>query len=147
MKKMSIVIVAALSLAAFGCSKKKEDGNSNAGSAGATTSGDTKPASGGGAGDRDACEKAITHSMEVGKADLPTSDAKMMAALHDVGVKHCVEDKWPADAVKCMTDAKVEADGQACYGKLSADQQDKMNKDAMAAASAGSAEGSAAAPK
>src|SRR4051794_26909460 len=107
MNKLSFVLVAALSLAAFGCKKK------------------------GGAD----CDGAINHSMELSKADMskmPGVDDKMIQKMKDVGIQHCKDDKWPADATKCMVDAKAMADAQACYGKLSADQRDKMNKAAMA---------------
>jgi len=100
---MSIMVVAALSLAAGGCSKK------------------------GGAD----CSKAIANGMEVGKATLPTSDEKMMTKLREVGVKRCQEDKWSDEVLKCMIDAKTEAEGQSCYGKLTPDQQSKMNTAAM----------------
>jgi len=129
MKNISILFVAALSFAAVGCKKK-----------------------GGGAD----CTKAINNSMAVSKADMakmPGMDDKMMQKMTDVGIQHCKDDKWPDDAVKCMSDAKTEADAQSCYGKLSKEQQDKMNKAAMelatppAGAAAGSAaEGGAAAP-
>ena len=119
MTKISIVFAAVMAL---GCGNKS--GETKA------TGSDTASA-GGGAAD---CDKAIAHSMEVGKASLPADDAKMMAKLHDMGVKHCVDDKWPEPVVKCMLDAKTEADGQACYGKLTPDQQKKMNDDAMSMA-------------
>jgi hypothetical protein len=119
MKKMSIVFIAALSLAAVGCKKP-------------------------GGGD---CAKAIANSMEVSKADLPTGNEKMMAKMRDLGVQHCTDDKWSDDAIKCMTDAKTEAEAQACYGKLTPDQRDKMNKSAMELSSPPAGSGSAAAPK
>jgi hypothetical protein len=56
----------------------------------------------------------------------------MMQKMKDVGLQHCRDDKWSDDVVKCMVEAKAETDAQACYGKLSAEQQDKMNKAAMA---------------
>ena len=128
MKTLSLVFVGALAFAAFGCKKK---------------GGDT---GGGGAAD---CAKAVNHSMELSKAEMEKmgTDASMMQKMVDLGIKRCNEDKWPADATKCMIDAKTMADAQTCYGKLSKDQQDKMNKAAMElAAPAGSAEqGSAAA--
>jgi hypothetical protein len=99
-----IVLVSVLSLAAFACKKK------------------------GGGGD---CDKAIAHGLELAKADLP-SDEKMLAKMKDLGIQHCKDDKWPDDAIKCMVDAKAETEAQACYGKLSPEQQKKMN-DAAAA--------------
>jgi hypothetical protein len=120
MKKISIVVVASLSLAVLGCSKKK----------GAD------------------CDKAIAHSMEVSKADMAKMgvDDKMMAKMQDLGVKHCKEDKWPDEAIACMTNAKDEATAQGCYGKLTADQRDKMNKAAMELAPAAPAGSAATAP-
>lgn len=92
------------------------------------------------------CVKAIAHSMELSKADMakmPGVDDKMMAKMKDLGLQHCKDDKWPSDVVQCMTDAKTEAESQACYGKLSHDQQAKMNNAAMEAAQPA---GGAAAP-
>ena len=127
MKHISLVFVTVL---AFGCKK--------------------------GGGD---CAKAIDHSMELSKdmmSKMPGMDDKAMAKMHDLGIQHCKDDKWPDEAIKCMTDAKAMSDAQACYSKLSADQQQKMMQamaEAMpkpaaapaapAAGSAGSATGSA----
>jgi len=124
MKKISVIFVAALSLAAFGCKKKSADsgsGSNGNGSASAT----------GGGGD---CNSAMSNSMEVSKADLakmPGVDDKMLAKLHDLGVKHCTDDKWSDDVIKCMTGAKTEAEAQGCYGKLTPEQRDTMNKAAI----------------
>ncbi len=142
MTQISIALVAALSLAAVGCKQKGGD-----------------------------CSAAIAHSMELSKAamaKLPGFDDTMAEKMRALGVQHCTDDKWPAEAITCMTAAKTMADAQGCYGKLTADQRDKMNKAAMEmspppagagtdhAGSAatgsdtgatGSAEGSAAAPE
>ena len=105
MKRTSLMFVVALSLAAFGCKKKGAD-----------------------------CDKAISHSMELSKANMskmPGMDDKMLAKLKDVATTRCKEDKWSDDVLKCMSDAKTEPDAQACYGKMPKDQQDKMNKAMM----------------
>jgi hypothetical protein len=105
MKKISFVFVAALSFAAFGCKKQGPD-----------------------------CAKAINNSMGLAQADMkkmPGVDDKAIEKMKDLGIQHCQDDKWPDDAVKCMTEAKTEGDAQACYGKLSHEQQEKMNKAAM----------------
>ena len=80
------------------------------------------------------CTAAIEHSMELSKADMskmPGMDDKILGKLKGVAIQHCNDDKWPAEATKCMTGAKTESDGQACYGKLSQDQQQKMNQAMM----------------
>jgi hypothetical protein len=80
------------------------------------------------------CDAAINHSMELSKAEMskmPGVDDAMMGKMKDVGIQHCKDDKWSADATKCMVDAKTIGDAQACYGKLTQDQRDKMNKAAM----------------
>ena len=127
MKKISIMFLASLSLAAVGCKKK--------------------PAGG--------CDSAIAHSMDLSKehmSKMPGMDDKMMAKLHDVTVKNCTDDKWSDDVTACMTNAKAEADAKACYAKLTADQQTKMQKSMMdlmspaAAAAPAAAAPAAAAP-
>src|SRR6476660_873303 len=82
------------------------------------------------------CAKAIDKSMEVAK--LP-DDAKTQAKMRELAVQHCKDDKWSDDVLTCMTSAKSEAEAQGCYGKLSKDQQDKMNKAVMDMMSAGGA--------
>jgi hypothetical protein len=80
------------------------------------------------------CTKAVDHSMELSKAEMqktPGMDDATMQKMKDLGVKHCTDDKWPDDAINCMIAAKTMGDAQACYGKLSKDQRDKMNKAAM----------------
>jgi hypothetical protein len=80
------------------------------------------------------CDAAINHSMELSKAEMskmPGVDEAMMGKMKDVGIQHCKDDKWSAEATKCMIDAKTMGDAQACYGKLTQDQRDKMNKAAM----------------
>ena len=122
MKLISFAFVAGLVLAAGGCKKK------------------------GAAGDD--CAKAINHSLDLSRADMEKmgADAKTLQQMADLGIQHCKDDKWSADAIKCMQDAKTQADAQACYGKLTDAQQQSMNKAAMdlATAKAGSAAGSAA---
>jgi hypothetical protein len=119
MTKLSLVLVAALSFAALGCKKKGAD-----------------------------CDNAIHNSMKVSKSDLqkaPGMDSKTMQKMTDIGIQHCKDDKWSADAIKCMVDAKDEATAQGCYGKLSADQQQKMNDAVMGAMGGGAGAGGSAA--
>jgi hypothetical protein len=116
MTKTSIVFVATLSLAAFGCKKKGGD-----------------------------CTKAIANSMEVSKASMAGVDKTMLAKMQTLAVKNCQDDKWSAELVTCMTDAKTEPEAQGCYSKLTPDQQAKMNKAAMELASPAAGSGSAAA--
>jgi hypothetical protein len=120
MKKISIGFAVALSLAAFGCKK-------------------------GGGSD---CTKAIDHSMELSKAAMEKSgiDAKVLVKMKDVGLQHCNDDKWSAEATTCMIDAKTEKDSGACYAKLSPEQQEKMNKAAMELMTASAAPAPAPAP-
>jgi hypothetical protein len=106
--KILFMFVAALSFASVGCKKKSAGG--------------------------DDCAKAVGNSMALSKAEMekaPGMDATLMQKMADLGVQHCKDDKWSAEATKCMIDAKTMADAQGCYGKLSKDQQDKMNKAAM----------------
>lgn len=119
--KIMFMFVAALSFASVGCKKKK------------TAEG----------GD---CGAAINNSMSLSKAEMekaPGMDATMMQKMMDLGVQHCKDDKWSADAIKCMTDAKTMNDAQACYGKLTPEQQKKMNQAVMDMAMAKQGGGSA----
>src|SRR5690242_16228198 len=100
MKKITVVFVCALAFAAFGCKKKAAGG-----------------------GD---CAAAINKSMDLAKGDMskmPGMNDALMQKMRDISVTRCKDDKWSADAIKCMTDATTEADSQKCYGKLTPDQQ------------------------
>lgn len=142
MKRISILLALTAALTVVGCKKKKAEDTAGSGSAPAVvaTSGAT-------------CAEAINHSMELSKDDMakmPGFDAKMIDKMRELGTKRCDEDKWSGDALKCMVDAKTMADSQGCYGKLTPEQQEKMNKAAMELATppagsdtAGSAAGSA----
>ena len=80
------------------------------------------------------CKTAIDHGMELSApmmSKMPNY-AATKDKLRDLGIQHCTDDKWPADAVKCMVDAKSMEAGQGCYGKLSKEQGDSMNKAAAA---------------
>src|SRR2546430_10261185 len=113
MKKISIVFVAALSLAALGCKKK------------------------GGGGD---CAAAMDHAMEVGKGDMakqPGMDDKKMAEMKAMMVNHCTTDKWGDDVLKCYMDAKDSAGLQPCMTKLKKEQSDALMADMMKMMSAG----------
>ncbi|MEO8844292.1 MAG: hypothetical protein ABI591_10070 [Kofleriaceae bacterium] len=116
MKTLSIMFVAALSLAAVGCKKKGGD-----------------------------CTKAIANSMEVAKDSMAGIDKPMLVKMHDLAVSHCQNDKWSDEAIACMTTAKTEAEAQGCYGKLTAEQRDKTNKAAMELAEPPPAAGSGSA--
>jgi len=125
MKKLSVVFVAALSVAAFGCKKK-----------------------GGEAASPD-CGAAVAHSSDLSKETMKKlgTDDKTMQKMVEIGIQRCKEDKWPADAVKCMVDAQTMSGAQACYDKLTQDQRDKMNKaaqEAMGMGGSGQGSGSAA---
>jgi hypothetical protein len=96
----------------------------------------------------DDCAKAIDHSMELSKATMskmPGMHDKMMEKMKDIGIERCKQDNWPDEALKCMSDAKTEGDAQGCYGKLSHEQQEKMNKAAMEMAKPTGVEGSGSA--
>jgi hypothetical protein len=79
------------------------------------------------------CAKALDHSMELASGDMKSrgNDDAMLQKMKALGVQHCTDDKWSDDVLKCMVDAKNEAEGKACYGKLTPEQQEKMNKAAM----------------
>ena len=120
MMKLSILLLAG-SFALAGCGKKADS----------TPSTTPPPATTSAAAGGD-CDKAISHSLDLSKEDLAKNgaDAAAMTKMHDLGVQHCKDDKWSDDVVGCMVAAKTEADAQTCYGKLTPEQQQKMNSSA-----------------
>jgi len=153
MKKLSIAFIATLSIVAFsGCKKK------------------------GGAGDcastvNSAVDRMMDQQMKEGMkegGDKMTPEMKKMAEdmanqmkpkMKAAMTKSCTDDKWSADALKCMDDAKTMDEMEKCEAKLTPDQKKNMDKamnDAMGmgdmgghgdmAGSAAAPAGSAAAP-
>src|SRR5436190_22353623 len=96
MNNVSLVFFAALAFAAIGCKKK------------------------GGAAPGPDCGAAISRSMELSKEDMKKvgADDTMMQKMVELGIQRCKEDKWPADAIKCMVDAQTMGGAQKCYEKL-----------------------------
>ncbi|HEY4244478.1 MAG TPA: hypothetical protein VGM88_31910 [Kofleriaceae bacterium] len=124
MKTLSLVLLASLSL--VGC-KKKDEAAAPAGSG----SGSAVVAAAAGAD----CTAAIDSGMAKSKDQMmkvPGMTPERLQQLHDLGVQHCKDDKWAPETLKCMVDAKTEAEDTACYQKLTAEQQKKMNEAAMA---------------
>ncbi len=98
MKKILIVIVAAHSLAAFGCTNKRAD-----------------------------CGKAVDNGTEVQKADLPTGiDDKKKGKMKDLAMSHCKDDKWADDVLQCMSEAKTGTDFKSCQSRLTPEQKGSM---------------------
>jgi hypothetical protein len=119
MKKISIVFVATLSLAAFSGCKKKGDCASTIKSSVDRMMAQDK-----------AKEKDMPADMKKKMDEMANEMAsKMEAAM----TKACVDDKWSADALKCINDAKTEDDFDKCESKLTPEQQASAKK-AMAAA-------------
>jgi hypothetical protein len=64
--------------------------------------------------------------MDLSKDVMP-KDEKVLAKMTATGIQHCKDDKWSDEAVKCMIAAKDMTEAQACYGKLTKEQQETMN--------------------
>jgi hypothetical protein len=132
MKKISIAFVAALSLAAFGGCKKDKGGGGGGG--------------GGGAADCSAVPAAIDRMMAEAKNDPRMKDmppeakkmaeemaAKMAPKMKEAMLSSCNEDKWSADALKCIAAGKTQADMEKCQGMLTPEQKSKVEKKIMEA--------------
>jgi len=113
MKKISIIFVSVLSIAAFaGC--KKGGGGDCAG----TING--------------MMDRMMQDGMKEG-GDKVTPEMKkmaeeMMKKMSEPMIKVCTDDKWSADALKCMNDAKNDADGKKCEAMLTPEQKTHMEK-------------------
>ena len=119
MKKISIVFVSLLSIAAFtGCKKKGGD-------CAATING--------------MMDRMMQDGMKGPNADKMTPEMKkmgeeMMKKVSEPMIKACTDDKWSAEALKCMDEAKTDDDGKKCEAMLTPDQTahvEKATKDAM----------------
>jgi predicted methyltransferase len=103
MKHISLVLVAALALAAVGCKKKGGD-----------------------------CASAVEHSVELWKADMPKPpEAATLGQTKELALRYCEDDKWSDEFLQCVSDAKTIADWRKCSDTLSKDQREGVTKLAM----------------
>jgi len=117
MTKLGIVFAAAISLTAFtGCKKKGGDCASSVNGLIDRMMGDEMKA----AGDK------VTPEMKKMAEEMKTTMSSAM-------VKVCTDDKWSADMLKCMDDAKDESTAKKCDEKLTPDQKKHLDE-AMASA-------------
>jgi len=115
MTKLAVVFVAAL--AVLGCKKQGAD-----------------------------CDHAVTNMLEVQRPGMTSMgmDAKLIDKIKTVALHRCKEDKWPDDSMKCMTEAKTQADAETCQKGLPKELGDKVKKEIdEASPPAGSDTGSA----
>jgi len=119
MKKVSLVFVAAASIAALGCGKK------------------------GGAGGGGDCDSAVNHMINTMMADqgkdAPPEMKKMMEgmmkSMKTVMTDSCKKDGWSSEAIACIAAAKDEAAGKACESKFTKAQKDGLENALKAAMS------------
>src|SRR4051812_4185553 len=107
LKKISVLLCASLFATAFAAGCKKDSG------------------SGGGGCDAVASKmksEMMSHNLPPdAPADMKKQMGEMAGKMADIGAKRCKEDKWSADVIKCIQNAK-DAKSE-CEGKLSAEQQ------------------------
>jgi hypothetical protein len=112
MKKFSIVLASVLALSALGGCKKK------GGDCAATING--------------MMDRMSADAMKDDKAKMTPEMKKMademMKKMSEPMIKACSDDKWSAEALKCMDDAKAEDDGKKCEKMLTPEQSKHMEK-------------------
>jgi hypothetical protein len=74
------------------------------------------------------CESAVKHVMTLDDDVNATPEVKkevedMMAAARALAVERCTKDKWSAEVLACMSEAKTSQDAEDCASKLTPEQQ------------------------
>jgi hypothetical protein len=122
----TIILAAALCVVA--CSKKSDDGGG-----GGTTS-----AGGGTCTD---AAKGVDQMMSRAGGAASEADKASMAArgeqLKSIIVKHCSDDKWPADVIDCYTKAGSMPELKTCRSKLPPEQSQRLQAEIMQVMMAG----------
>ena len=119
MRNLSIALLAALSLVAFaGCKKKGGDCDSTINAAIDRMIEQQKHEMVNVGGD-----KLTPEQRKLAEDNANEVAAKLKAAM----AKSCTDDKWSADALTCMDDAKTMMEMEKCESKLTPEQ--KMNSD------------------
>jgi len=83
------------------------------------------------------CAAALEHAMQVSRAELAAMDAPTVARIQQASLARCIEDRWSAEALACLGEARTGSDLGACEGKQTADQRDKLAKAIAATTSTG----------
>jgi len=83
------------------------------------------------------CAAALEHAMAVSRAELAAMDAPTIARIKQASLARCLEDKWSAEALACLGEARTGSDLGACEGKQTAEQRDKLAKAIAATTSTG----------
>lgn len=105
-------------LVVSGCSKKADDAAASAPAAAAGPCGETA--------------KSVDQMMARGGGGGGPM-AQRGDQLKAIIVKHCSDDKWPAEVIDCYAKASSMPDMKACRGKLPADQSSRLQADIMQA--------------
>lgn len=114
----------AAALAVAGCSKKADDASGGAASTSGPSCGDVA--------------KGVDQMMA--KASAGGGGGPMAQRgdqLKAIIVKHCTEDKWPAEIIDCYAKAASMPDIRTCRGKLPAEQSQRLQGEIMQAMMAG----------
>ncbi len=80
------------------------------------------------------CKAAIDNAMERSKDEIAKANPTMAGLVPTMAaamVKHCTEDKWSADATKCLVAAGSYAATEECQGMLTGEQLKRLNDDLM----------------
>lgn len=83
------------------------------------------------------CAAALEHAMQVSRAELAAMDAATVARIKQASLARCIEDKWSAEALACLGEARTGGELGACEGKQTAEQRDKLAKAIAATTSTG----------
>ncbi len=84
------------------------------------------------------CAGAVNNTMAVSQDDLKKTPAliPLVPKISEIMIKHCKEDAWSADTVKCMAEGKTAEAQEKCEQMLTPDQNKKVGTDLQATLSA-----------
>jgi hypothetical protein len=76
------------------------------------------------------CTVAVTNAVTLSKDEFKKSNITdaMVPKIKDASIKHCNDDKWSNEVLKCLTDSKTNADVTNCQNKLTKEQNEALAK-------------------
>jgi hypothetical protein len=100
MTKLAVVFVVAV--AVIGCKKKGAD-----------------------------CDHAVTNMLEVQRPGMVSMgmEPRLIDKIKAIALHRCKEDSWPDDSMRCMTEAKSQADAETCQKGLPKEMGEKVKKE------------------
>jgi hypothetical protein len=81
--------------------------------------------------DTTSCKAAVANAMTLARRELKRGAPAMLDKLPKISelmLARCTEDRWPAEAIACMANARKPTDTEGCEQMLTPEQRERMQQ-------------------